>query len=1697
MMGFAGRKPFLPAPTESLVDESTGEEQGISEDLATDLSQRTDRTHHTIPEDGSPITISTNKISKFDKLKGNHPSQTSLLIEYFEGGKGSDPNRRPSVRVKVTPSSRKNKDKVEGHIVLTQANGTKKSSTSRRISLGPKPPVVTAVDREFGAPDFNPPHTTKETAPLDIEIQERSDLSEMSSSPEARYIPASSDMSSMPADSMLGLQPSTLFAPAPRIFEGSNISSVPPEESVLSASSNLHETMNLRPPLNIRNFNSSNERITQKVIEKLSNKPREPVRTNYGQSEKSSSRSTSRNVVSTSYDRPRTTGKQFKEDDSIISPTERSVLSNSAVSSGGKSLSDHSVHSAVTNNSINNPKLLQTVEDAIRRLILPELKELKKDQRTQSQRSNTYDKDYDDVSENSVVREKSARRSTSGSKSRRRTSKGSAERSGSGRRRSSSHRDYNYDSLSDSDLKQASISSSSVEDPALRKKHKSHRVRDMAATGLVGAHLTAAALEQQESEESLQGRRRRKRSKSRSSHSASLAESEEIFHKHKVPPMPMASDLNSELTQATRSSILSSNTSMSQYTPIPRELQNVTQGSARQLSTHTPPKSAELRHSLGMHHGNFSEHNLSSGKLAYEQPDDATMSPETERYGGFSAEDLLEDPERMRRYERNLHTQHPIRRGLSPIQSVASYATTEPNRNTLMQPPSSDSLASMQKRNQQLKEEVSISSFTSAPSPDFKKNRPQGISLENRSEVMIHHRDSTGQSPQTGHHAEDRFSDDEHDHYRESYATAPMVNSKHLSSMIDDSSDLHYVEKITAGRHVMPVHGASPEYVSQPMGVESAVASLVEASVVSQHSPSQHSHQASFAQENRSHQSLVRDATSGYQGSPLKEQITIRSDPSLEQHRHVDLSPPQSPALSYEGNTEDYLQHPTKSSPLTQEKFDVQASPQSEITTNPSVIHGPIGGFGAGQPEWMADAATPAVESVDGVSRDFSLGATDLIPEGLNVSQRHTRETKPTTTYTIGAPIATPPGVKDEGYATGDNYPSPGPVIKSRPAVNNYDLDDEFDAKVDDPFTVKRNQYMSGLSQGMSPLYDGATGQGIDRIQSKDIVALMEHLTVRDAQRNARDTEILVTLVRSAADMRNSFEEMKAFISEQDEIIIRTTDKQHEYTQKVVGGPRPLPASTNNRSARTTPLQDDIPTKRRNVFKRALQGLGSKNTAELQNIESMLMQLLDEVELLRTQQSGQPGSLSQPRSNSLASEDQARPPTETGYEPEGRAGTASTSGGRSGFLSNNSSRQGQYPSARKFQENRVSTVMEGDEEYDDHNQYPQKQHNYQQVPQAISPVEDDDYYRQHRGQSVPLGTPPRIDEFARPLSSENTPTMSSYWDSGKKENRDSRKTFSVIPKFVSRWSKTTTDSSDPRTPNFRGPTDAQGPRSGGKQRPYSHASHSGSGFDQDAYDYDNAHNPVDDRLRSATSLQNDAYYQNTDQENRPPSPLVPSAISAHDDPKYQSHRDSQDLMHPQPRQGPTGRYQFHLENAAKDYHQTSGPGGFSPSSAHSQPVSFSAQQRAQQDQRQEYTTGPRAQTLSPVSDIDEQQANARNRPGSASSSSERRANRVPRQTRSTLSDDANEPLVPQRSTLASPIQNFATHAYRATTMSPSTYIDDVRAARAGSPAIDKSPVATIRGPSGNLINRKPSGPRPLSSASSKADGKRARFDDGY
>ena len=374
--------------------------------------------------------------------------------------------------------------------------------------------------------------------------------------------------------------------------------------------------------------------------------------------------------------------------------------------------------------------------------------------------------------------------------------------------------------------------------------------------------------------------------------------------------------------------------------------------------------------------------------------------------------------------------------------------------------------------------------------------------------------------------------------------------------------------------------------------------------------------------------------------------------------------------------------------------------------------------------------------------------------------------------------------------------------------------------------------------------------------------------------------------------MRNSFEEMKKFIRDQDDMIIQVGNKQHEKTQRVIGGPRPQPPRAPRRVTSTEDsLVEEIPEKRRNVFRRALKGLSGKNNYDLQRIEEMLNTLLDEMAELKAGQDVRPTAQFSPgRAPGLSSYEQLRDvpmDPQDGYEPEGRAGTAST-GNQSGYFSNpgsgRNSRQ-QLQDRRVSSHNRVSTVMEEREE--EEAEAPLEQHEeellqYDNTEQMLTPT-----HELPRGGPAPAEASPTANYPQEPQSYENTPRT----DKGRKTKAG---TSWFSPK-ISRWSKTTASS----VPDG-------GRKSLQKDRPYSEVSRSGS--DLQVYDGDDHYDPTgDDRLRSNLSLAD---------EGRPPSPLIPSQVS--EKPQYQAHRNSLNLQHPQPRQGSTARFQKHLESQVRD-----------------------------------------------------------------------------------------------------------------------------------------------------------------------------------
>ena len=1052
-MGLGSRRPKLPAPTESSIQDSVEDLSPVT-DLATDISRRTDRTSHTIPDDGTPITVTTaskrplsGKLTKLDQS-----SQTSLLIEYYEGNKLSGTEfRPPSVKVRLRPSLSSKPQKV-AEIV---GSGNQQVYT-RKVLFGSDQALRTVDPGSVSSYDSVTHLQRTSMAPTEAQLlaRARGDISGGSASPEPRYTVVASDISSMPPESEVN-------ATTTRV-------STFPEDDVLLKKKTL-----TKPRLN-----ASNERFSQKVIEKIANKPR-------------MSNSERRRYDSSTYEDREVIGGEPRNE---IRSRAIEKAAGSWVSPSQRSTDQVSYKSGASQTSLtNNPKLLRTVEDAIRRLIMPELEEIKKKQK--SSKSAKYEREPSDYSESSVSRDEYERRLSGGS-----------------RRRHRKQKDIDVDSPSDrSYQRRESVDSLSTDEHYghSRREKGQHRVRDVAAGALAGA----AVMEMKHhgdhnSVEREERRRRRRRSKSRSSRSsrsASITESEGIFHKHDVPPMPMMSDLGSDLT---RSSLLSSRTGGT-ATPIQREVREVVRGSP--LET-TPPASqtpsrtpVDLKRGLGTHHGNLSEHDLSSSKVNVHENEVQDSPQKHDKYlaaaagglGALAAHQLLTDPERVRKYESNLHQQHPIRRGLSPIQSVASYQTTEANRNSILQPRSAESLNSLAK-NRQLNTEQSTESFSSAPNVDMTyAKRPAGISLENRSEVMRPH----GEQIVNGMRGigDDQFFEEQHsqnEQYRHSFESSePGLADRDLTNYTNDSLDEPYLDKVTAGQQVAWARAANPEFNDPSTDVESAVASLYEPSVLSNgRSPTQSYTDSMSRRDVDSPRSMRQGYVSG-SGSPLKEQHFAYSQEDFPMEHHARaLSPPHSETRSLS------LAEVAEEAPIgvSAVSHDAQAanSPESEITTNPSPIQGPITDGERTQQDFPVakSRSRSALTSPTAQSRNIPLTGAAVVNEAFGPGYIPTNTSK-NDIYSRSQTVPTPPGARpDEGYFTADNPRSPiyspklralGEISGKSPSARKQSFVQEAEPYIEPP-----------LARGLqSPHYDNATGQGKEIIQSRDIVALMDHVS--------------------------------------------------------------------------------------------------------------------------------------------------------------------------------------------------------------------------------------------------------------------------------------------------------------------------------------------------------------------------------------------------------------------------------------------------------------------------------------------------------------------------------------------------------------------------------------------------------------------------
>ncbi|GAM90990.1 hypothetical protein ANO11243_090370 [Dothideomycetidae sp. 11243] len=1662
-MGVDTRKPPLPAPTEdpSSMDNET--------DLATDLSRRTDRTSYSIPEDGSPITISTAKTSSHRDGKlphGRHKSQTSLLIEYFEAGKMGDKSRaKPSVRVKVTPSAARRSKNGSDAVQITGIGKDRKPSYTRRISLGSKSETVEKVVIDGTEMSRSTDSNVSGRPPIEVEVLDpnASDLSTSRNSRDLRYLEHSSDISSMPPDSLLETTARENGHGAARPLHRKRSRSLERQEVITST--------HLDAPGQPRTRSLSRERITQKVMEKLAGRPLE-----------SSSRKT-RNVE---YEPDTKPSKERRRRSSRSQQNEELVSPGSSQLSSNITASQTSYRSGTSKVSLNNPRLLEMVEDTVKRLILPELHQMRREQKTsrnmqdfdEGRRVSATERDsyYTDL-HRSVSKSSSTPNIRGKPKvvlNRYDDDPGKVLSRGDSERRRRSSRD-------ESDRrKRRSSTAESVEDEQSWSKEKSdHKFRNAAAGAIAGGVLTAAALRHHHDQngqgrsrsrgthnrtdivdgssdrlygESVQDDRsphrheeatdglhettrrfdddrmnRRGMSKaayledvyegdSRRGHDqydgSAAGPSEDIYdgvnhrHHHKLRLPFTGGATESDITRA---SIMSASTeranTIDEYEDIAPPLRQVSRGTVRESKSRATSESDHTlmpSHGVGFRDSNQSiseafDHQAATGKST---PTKKTRLALTGAAAGVAGAALA----------------HHLTGHRSKEEARKDYDGFETSQSVSNRADLNDPLIPAAVQNQSSASELRDRSRITRFSPSLMGS--SGLEDKHRTSPLAPAADSfAARSKRSelqqatddhgGEYTEVNDTEDWLQHEREMNHRSPdrvdsgsirhiSTGEKQTTGLTEDSISTTGTDRDGIDRDVQNV-ATKTHYVLHPVGVESAVASLIDPSTLSSHASSsvEVDRSSPFKSEGLMRGNITNvldpidlEMAQMTQAGPSshdlispKGEAIVQRDAKRSPHNDdsewyteggTGVGRPTSVLLSANNGLPDpndpipEFEHIRESSSDTASILDNPTVPGSAGTSRQTISRKPVssprvtsssntiekswmpshnasksktadlavGGMAAGVAAGVLAASQGKERNhlsiLDSAARRATVGdvdedATEHVPE------KHAR---PSVTPT-NAQVA-----HDEGYVSGAYARSVDTPKAHMPDMPYYfeDENGEYDDMMEeeDPFlSTKRAKVFSGLSQGMqSPLYDSATGRGIDRIQSKDVVALMDHLTVRDGQRNARDTEILVTLVQSAAEMRQNFEELKKFIAEQDREIMRTTERSGDATaQKVLNGTSAQAYSrSTHRSSQPDHETESFSGKRQNVFKRALKGLSGRSNNDIGRMEDMLMQLLEDVETLKQAQQVQARSSSwdgigrsidSGREDDLSSYEALRAHTDSaGYEPEGLPGTGSTPTSGN-FKTSPPSKQTFHSGydGRRDSLNRVSTVMEGDEDDDgvdrDEQMTPRPMDNLRYASPAVD--------ERRRGMMFD-DMPPVLDQ----------PRADSQDVSNDKQRKHTSTGSSILsgnPK-VSRWSKTTTSSV---------PDGYDSRRHSQEQRPLSYASNNSA----NAREYQDEERSVNSR-GSARAYQHDLKDTEAASDHRSlrsyrtgltrtPSPLIPSEASISDqrgheehldlpmdeddfdDPKYSAVRNSLLLEHPQPRPGPTYRHQSNLESQARDF----------------------------------------------------------------------------------------------------------------------------------------------------------------------------------
>lgn len=1548
-MGADSRKiPPLPAPTET--DTATPTE------LATDVSKLGDeKSTYSLPEDGTPVTIRT-RGHKANK------SQTSLLIEYFEGGKVSpgSAERKPSVRVRLTPSKKGKGD----HFQVTETKGSRKVSLTRRI------PLEHATSGDLQLPEGEDAHSMTSYAsateesnvsrnPIDIEI-ERSHRRRRPASPlipsedRVSYQPGNpSEISAIPTDSFLdGTGPMSEV----KHSKGDMLAGA---AATALAGAAVGETLHSRKT-------RSSDKERSKVSERSRDKslPADKKR-------RSKSRTSSMGERTSDEIRSPRRRSSRTQQESNISGGDSSLLSSN-LSAGNRSVKS----GASKSSSINNPKLLETVEDAIRRLILPELSALKREQSKREGRRSSIASTGTSVSRDDGYTEK---RRLSGQKS-----DVSKENTRHKEKRNREAR-HDYENISMHSPSQESLGADYLSrEEAVASPHRGGNLLRAAAAGAAGAMaakgLSSALDDGTESIDRKQrDRRRRRTDNSRSRSVGRDVYVDDYDEEEPAPPMPLMSDINP--SEATRTSILSADTdrphSATEELGPSRE---VHEHMVSVRSTPTPSRSpADHLKPMSMQHANVSHGdltNLPRGQMEqveeYETDEFGRKVPvnQYDYYGGQASrevpeyDDYADGPYSNSLYNNVQDVPPPLKyvpyqagaRGLSPIPSVSGYTeggseAPLPRNSRSMQ--SVDAFSSPEKSPDHRRQAHSIHSIDSlqlgSPAPQFAAgqevrgisanpnlvNTPLGVESAVASLVdgsMLEQSVVTGMSGYE-HGAGTRdsaLSYNEHPRSRDASATPDKMSMDDARELEEDARHTPTSRSIAHSQEYseydLDEHGRKvprARYRNSPTASEAAITAGAVGAAAAALKAAQERKQAdieTYEDENFQPAGVNRNRSFKERAMGWKPRETPTH--SVDNFDYEDDE--RAPHMTASGM-------PDMSNPMPEIGYHLE----DDIITNPSLLNEPMD---CDLPNWdtISGKATPTPRTAGGYDRTAgdsnkmgmglaagaaALGAAALAAHNRDqepeedwgrTSAERKRDTLITNPYEDASPIANPAlendildrGGVDAGYTTPYGTASPGLAPKydegymsngpnRSPDVAGKSLDvagaDNLD---EDPFYVSNKsnpRHMSGFSQGMqSPFYDAATGAGIERIENKDIVALMQHLMVRDAQRSARDTEIVALLMNAAVEMRNSFREMKELVQDTGDDVIFANVENTEKLQKSINGPRPLPgtATRSLQSASQAGTLDEA-IKKKNLWKRALQGLSAKGTTDLTRIEDMLVHLLGEVDVLKSHTA--PAISTGGQGQSLENlQPEAHYEQDKGYEPEGNSTPSHASAPRA-------------PAAgeHKYSDHRISTVPEQDEDEVDYQYDLPSATTAKPNPDLLSPGYGENL---QRGGSVPLEASPQTSSGAQQatLSADNTPRS----EKGKKHKSTSSSGW--IPK-ISRWSETTASSVGRA---FRG---SGASKKGSKYDEYQPPSRSGSSLasyddayvDHDSYGEDKLHTGFSDPTL-------------TQARAGPAQPTVPS-FSLSEDPKYKVHRNSVNLQHPQPRQAQTERHQAALEYSAREY----------------------------------------------------------------------------------------------------------------------------------------------------------------------------------